>query len=205
MAFLKHIGRMSTNNRKVVVAYRVLPNDPDNCLIVTTENLNSDEHDSLMKLVESPSGQQSYELAEAMARTRLADGSIMLASFHKTGKLVRVPTNLVKMTPTGTDSIMLDELNRQMAEQRGVTVADLAVREDGGTEEKATTQQSTTETNVVEEVTEVAQESVLTDEQLAAQYRSQADALYKEAKRLREQAEELVPTKKKTAKATESA
>jgi hypothetical protein len=41
------------------------------------------------------------------------------------------------------------------------------------------------------------EDGVLTDESLAAQYRSQADALFKEAKILREQAEELVPTKKK--------
>ena len=41
-------------------------------------------------------------------------------------------------------------------------------------------------------------EEVLTDEALAAQYRSQADALFKEAKSLREQAEALVPTKRKT-------
>ena len=39
---------------------------------------------------------------------------------------------------------------------------------------------------------------VLTDEVLAAQYRSQADSLFKEAKTLREQAEELVPTKRKS-------
>ena len=38
---------------------------------------------------------------------------------------------------------------------------------------------------------------------LAAQYRSQADTLYKEAKALRAQAEDLVPTiKKKTSKKT---
>ena len=37
----------------------------------------------------------------------------------------------------------------------------------------------------------------MTDEDLAASYRSQADTMFKEAKRLREQAEELVPTKKK--------
>ena len=43
-----------------------------------------------------------------------------------------------------------------------------------------------------------ANETVLDDTTLATQYRSQADALYKEAKRLREQAEELVPTKRKT-------
>jgi predicted ATP-grasp superfamily ATP-dependent carboligase len=43
-------------------------------------------------------------------------------------------------------------------------------------------------------------DSVLDDAALAAQFRSQADALYKEAKALRDQAEELVPTIKKKAK-----
>ena len=42
----------------------------------------------------------------------------------------------------------------------------------------------------------------LTDADLAAQYRSDADRLSKEAAALRRQAEELVPTKKKTAKKT---
>ena len=41
-------------------------------------------------------------------------------------------------------------------------------------------------------------DGVLSDEDLAASYRSQADAMFKEAKRLREQAEELVPTKRKS-------
>ena len=45
-------------------------------------------------------------------------------------------------------------------------------------------------------------DGVLTDDILAAQYRSQADALYKEAKLLRSQAEDLVPTVKKAAKKT---
>jgi len=47
---------------------------------------------------------------------------------------------------------------------------------------------------------------VLTDEQIAAKMRSDADRLFKEAKALREQAEELSPTKRKTTrKQTESA
>ena len=47
-------------------------------------------------------------------------------------------------------------------------------------------------------------DGVLTDADLAAKYRSDADRLYKEAKALRAQAEELVPTTKKktSAKAT---
>ena len=46
---------------------------------------------------------------------------------------------------------------------------------------------------------------VISDEQLAASYRSQADAMFKEAKRLREQAEELVPTKQKSKASAEAA
>jgi hypothetical protein len=46
---------------------------------------------------------------------------------------------------------------------------------------------------------------VLSDEDLASQYRSQADAMFKEAQILRKQAEELVPTKKKAVKTKASA
>ena len=51
------------------------------------------------------------------------------------------------------------------------------------------------------ETLQAAQDSVLSDDQIAAQYRSQADRLSKEAAALRRQAEELVP-KKATAKKT---
>ena len=47
--------------------------------------------------------------------------------------------------------------------------------------------------------------AVLSDDEIAAKYRSDADRLFKEAKRLREQADEISPTKKKTKKTEESA
>lgn len=203
---LKHIGRMKNNQRKVVVAYRTVPKEPENCIVVTTENLMAEEHDTLMKLVESNAGQTAYELAEAMARTVLPDGRNMLAGFHTTGKMVKVPTNTVEMTPDTKTTIMLDELNRVIAQQKGVSLDELSINAGALKQETAAT---------VNEIPAVSEEpvapiatsnEVLTDEALAAQLRSQADALYKEAKRLREQAEELVPTvKKKTAKTTESA
>ena len=62
---------------------------------------------------------------------------------------------------------------------------------------KTNTAQETEPMEVVEEVVPASDDGVLSDEDLAAQYRSQADAMFKEAKRLREQAEELVPTKRK--------
>tara|TARA_X000000950_G_scaffold22908_2_gene24597 strand:+ start:6301 stop:6903 length:603 start_codon:yes stop_codon:yes gene_type:complete len=197
---LKHVGRIAANKRKVVVAYRTLPGEPENCLVVTTENLDAADHDSLMKLVESDAGQNEDEFATAMARTRLSDGRIMLAGFHTTGKMTKVPTSSVEMTPDRNAGIMLDELNKMIAEQRGVAIEDLAVKSPD--QDPTQTQESTIATASEIPSTPV-QEEVLDDAKLAAQYRSQADAMFKEAKRLREQAEELVPTKKK-AKTIES-
>ena len=189
MSNLKHVGRYISNKRKVVVAYRVIPGDSDHCLVVPTESLMAEEHDTLMKLVESDAGQNSYELAEAMARTRLPDGRIMLAAFHTTGKFNKAPSSAIEMTPNRNTSINLQALNEMVAQQKGVTVEDLAIKP------SQQQQQKTAEESVQEVVS--TEEAVITDEELAAQYRSQADSLFKEAKRLREQAEELVPTKRK--------
>lgn len=204
----KHVGRVKTNQRKVIVAYRVVPGDPESCLVVQTENLNAEEHDSLIKLVESDAGQNAYEFAEAMARARLPDGRNMLAGFHATGKLNKVPANMIEMMPNRATVINLAELNEVIATQRGVTVADLAIKGPNGETVPVENAPSSTAIDPVNMYTEPAQTSdgVLTDEQLAAQLRSQADALFKEAKSLREQAEELVPTKKKvTKKSSETA
>lgn len=205
---IKHVGRIAANQRKVIVAYRVIPGEPDQCLVVQTENLDAGEHDALIKTVESSAGQEAYEFGEAMARATLADGRNMLAGFHTTGKMRKFPTNMIEMTPDNRTKIMLDELNNMIAEQKGVTVADLALKGPDG--ETAQTKEATDEEPIDPVATYTTEptsstEGVITDEALAAQYRSQADAMFKEAKRLREEAETLSPTKKKTTKKTESA
>lgn len=196
MAELKHVGRLTTNNRKLVVAYRTIPGDPENCLVIHTESLDAADHDTLINMVESNAGQTANELSEVMARTQLTDGSNMLARFHQTGKLVKVATKIVELLPTRTTSVNLAELNQILADQKGVTIEELAMPTPSGTEAPVT--------NVTADAVVPAGEAPLDDETLAAQYRSQADSMFKEAKRLREQAEELAPTKKK-AKMTESA
>lgn len=197
---LKHVGRMANNKRRVIVAYKVVPNEPENAIVVTTENLMAEEHDTLIKLVESAAGQESEDLATAMMRTSLPDGSNMLARFHSTGKMVKVRTDQVEMIPNQNTSIMLNELNEVIAQQRGVSVADLAVQ--GGPKpanpEPTITAEELAATPVAAP-TAATTPDVLTDEALAAKLRSDADRLYKEAKALRDQAEELVPTVKKTA------
>lgn len=197
---LKHVGRIKNNQRKIVVAYRTIPGDPDSCVVVTTENLMADEHDALMKAVESNTGQSAYEFAEAMSRTQLPDGRNMLAGFHTTGRMMKVATKEVEMVPDRNTVISLDELNQQIAEQKGVSVADLAIG--GGTTDQ-NQRQTTVETVDYdvpsnEEVVAPTSDSALSDEEIAAKYRSDANRLFKEAKRLREEAEALVPTKKKS-------
>ena len=201
---LKHVGRMVKNQRGVVVAYKVVPGEPDQSIIVDTSSLMAEEHDSLIKTVEDASGQEADEFATVMARTRLPDGSNMLARFHQTGKMMKVPSDTVEMTPNNNTTINLAELNQVIAEQKGVTVGDLALTDADGNRPEPVTE-ATDPTLTAEQVAtgvSSSNDGILSDADLAAQYRSQADALFKEAKALREQAEELVPTKRKTSKKT---
>jgi len=198
---LKHVGRLVSNKRRVVVAYRVVPNEPENCIIVTTESLEAADHDSLIKLVESPAGQEATELADAMMRTPLSDGANMLARFHTTGKMIKVPTSSVEMVPNSNTTILLSDLNEAIAARAGIIVADLAVKGKNLPKSDAVVEATAP---VLEQVTAPV-DGVLTDEMIAAKYRSDADRLSKEAAALRRQAEELVPTKKSSTKKTTSA
>tara|TARA_B100001094_G_C18165662_1_gene791907 strand:+ start:1164 stop:1778 length:615 start_codon:yes stop_codon:yes gene_type:complete len=199
---LKHVGRMAKNQRGVVVAYRVVPGEPDQSVIVDTSSLMAEEHDTLIKTVEGSAGQEADEFATVMARTQLPDGSNMLARFHATGKMMKVASADVEMTPNNNTSISLAELNEVIAEQKGVTVADLALADEAGNRPEVVTETTDPSLSAEQVAAGASNDGVLSDADLAAQYRSQADALFKEAKALREQAEELVPTKKKTAKKT---
>jgi len=208
MADTKHVGRIIKTKKKCGVVYRVVPGDPESCVIVLTESLDAADHDSLINLINSATAQDSYELGEAMARSQLSDGRNMLAAFHTTGRMQKVATNLVEMTPNNNASINLAELNNVIAQQKGVTVADLAL---GGAKPQAPATNPadayTNNTSTMSAMDEVVttDEGIITDEMLAAKYRSDADRLSKEAAALRRQAEELVPTKKATKKTAESA
>ena len=48
----KHIGELVDGGAKVVIVYRTVPGEPDNCLVVGTKFLPDMYHNSLMKAVE---------------------------------------------------------------------------------------------------------------------------------------------------------
>jgi hypothetical protein len=193
MASLKHIGRFKGNGRKVAVVFRTLPDDPESALVVQTENLADAEHDTLINMLESNAGQTADELADAMQRTQLTDGSVMLANFHVNGKLTKVKTSDVEMTPDMKTTISLDELNKVIAEQKGVSVADLAV---GGSSVETIATGGTVPSGESAATISAAKEQPLTDDALANNMRADADRLFKEATELRKKAEDLSPTTK---------
>ena len=207
MADLKHVGRIISTGRKCLVAYRTLPGESDHCLVVQTENLPDEQHNALINLVESGSGQESGEFAEVLARANFPDGSIMLAALHTQGKLTKVPTSQVEMLPNFNVKINLAELNVLIAQQNNVAVDDLAIKSSSAkveVKEVGSVNNMPAETNDLGKTTSASVNETYVEptkfdsaEAEAKHYRSQADKLAKQAADMRRKAEELVPTKKK--------
>ncbi|NBO99399.1 MAG: hypothetical protein EBU90_04630 [Proteobacteria bacterium] len=206
---MKHVGKMKSNSARVAVVYRTLPNEHMNALVVGTNGLPDAYHDSLMSVIESEAGQQANELADILATRRFPDGEVMLSWLHTRGQLKKVPTNLVLMTPNNQTQIPLDKLNEIIAEQKGVSVEELAVTD--GSQKKEKTAKSKEEVVVPPaddpEYKQMVNEApyhpgyegaVFDKPVTASDLRSMADKLFKEAQALRKKAEEMEPTKKKT-------
>lgn len=208
MKNLKHVGRMKKNDAKVLVVFRTLPGDPYNALVLGTSNLNDSYHNAIIALVESDQGQDANEFGQIMAIRYFPDGRSMLEAMHQDGKLVKVSTTEVMMTPNTVDKIPLDQLNLLIAEQKGLALDELAYESSNVKEDDEARTLAKVEEVKPEAVTETQQavtEAKDVSEMSASELRSKADALYKEAAKLRKQADELDPPKKKAVKAKETA
>lgn len=195
---MKHVGKMKNNSARVAVAYRTIPGDAYSALVVGTTGLGDAYHDALMALIESDTGQQANELADVLATRRFPDGTVMLSWLHAHGHLKKVPTNLVLMTQNSQSSIPLDELNVVIAEQKGVSLDELAVSEEGKAKDKKA--KATKEEIIVPEVVEAVSTKALTPTEM----RSKADKLFKEAQALRKQADAIDPPKSKKQQTVEA-
>ena len=209
---MKHVGKMKNNGAKVAVAYRTLPGDSGSALVIGTGSLPDTWHDTLMSLIQDPSGQQANELADILAVRKFPDGRNILEALHVGGHLKKVPTSGVLMTPTGNPNVTvpLSELNQLIAEQRGVSVDDLAIR-DGSIKDTTKTNKAvneeldaTIEVPVIpaDDPSRTTSGSVNYEESSQealspTQLRSKADKLFKEAQALRKQADALDPPKSK--------
>ena len=209
---MKHVGKMKNNGAKVAVAYRTLPGDSGSALVIGTGALPDAWHDSLMSVIQDPSGQAANELADIIAVRKFQDGRNMLEALHVGGYLKKVPTSGVLMTPTGNPNVtvVLSELNQLIAEQKGISVDDLAIKDGSLNSSPKTNKEVDDEldsrdpvVSTRDDVTRTTSSSVNYEEPVAeenltpTQLRSKADKLFKEAQALRKQADSLDPPKAK--------
>ncbi len=133
----KHIGELADESKaKVVIMYRTVPGEPNNCLVVGTKFLPDQYHNALMKAVESDGGQDAEEFADYAGRQTFPDGTNMLAMLHNDNYIKKFKTNEIMITyGTGADGrILLNKLNEMIAKDKGVKVADLAKDPDAAQE-----------------------------------------------------------------------
>jgi len=211
---LKHIGRINNTGVKVLVVFRTLPGESNMALVLPVTQLSDAYHDSIMTMVETDQCQEAFELGEMMFIRTFTDGRPMLQAMQADGRLQKVATDSVTMTPTTNDTVLLSNLNTLIAEQKNCAVDDLYTFVKGAPKVKAEVTQVAEVKDLVPAVdtdipapvrAQATADAVLTDKDIAKSYRSQADAMYKEAARLRKEAEELDPTVKKVKKAEETA
>jgi hypothetical protein len=203
MKTLKHIGILKNIGTKVLVVFRTLPGESDMALVLSTTTLPDQYHDALIQLVESDQAQDTNEFGEIMFIRRFPDGRPMLQAMQEDGRLQKVSTSSVLMTPTLGTSLALDELNVLIAQQKNCAIDDLANLVIGARPTDKI-QNQIKEEEPIKNIT-LNSDEPLSDRDLARSYRSQADSLYKEAAKLRKQADELDPPQKKTVKSKEIA
>ena len=124
----KHIGELVDGGAKVVIMYRTVPGEPDNCLVVGTKFLPDRYHNALMKAVESEGVQDAEEFADYASRQTFPDGTNMLAMMHNDNYIKKFKTKDIMVTYGNTDDgrILLNKLNEMIAKEKGTTVKEMA-------------------------------------------------------------------------------
>jgi len=183
----KHVGKLSNTGKKCVVVFRELPDDKQNCLIVDTDALPDWMHDDILNAVEAPGAQASHNFYEYAERTVLSDGTNMLQTLHKTGRLQKQPTNNVILTPNNEVAVGLDEINKLVQEQTDGK----EVVEPPANERPMVGKDTSTQAPVIAEAQ--AKADTLDPDTMAKNLLAQAKTFEQEAKNLKSQAYEMAP------------
>lgn len=116
MKFMKHIGRHG--DRKVAVLFREVPQEDHMCLVIYPDTLPAPWESAIMKVLESDHGQASENFADALHRSLLPDGRVILETLHREKMIKKIRTADVVVTPRPDSSIRLDELNKMLNEMK---------------------------------------------------------------------------------------
>lgn len=209
---IKHIGKH--NNRKVIVLFKKVPGEDHMCLLSYTDSLPGQLHDDIMKILESPVGQSAKELSDALFRNMASDGRPILETLHREGRIKKVPTNQVIVTPTSNSQVKLDELNKILDEMAKGEEAIARLKELDQTQglidprtkkNNAKLSSKTTKPDIANPSTPATVDGVISDQSLAQSLIEQANKMVAEAKsllaesdRLYKEAATLAPKEKET-------
>ena len=192
MPFTKHVGRIVSTQQKVVVMFRQVPDEPENCLLVDVQGLSDDMHNDLMNEVESAQAQEKDEFADHAHTHFFRDGRKMLETLHQEQKFIKLETFKVMMTPDANTNIRLDELNKQLgAIKANPNITEAEFNRSANIIDEVTVGDEAKPATVTEK-----DDGVLDDFALAKGYVTQAEGMETEAKKLREQAYDLIPRRK---------
>ena len=92
---MKHMGEFKETKTPVVIAFRTLPNDSENCLVVAPKFLPDVYNEALMKAVESEGGQAENELGTYLGRQTFPNGENMLEMLHNQNYLKKQSTTAI--------------------------------------------------------------------------------------------------------------
>lgn len=106
---IKHIGKHG--DRKVAIVFREVPGEEHMALVIYPETLAVHMHDAIMRVIESPVGQEAENLGDALFRSLLPDGRAMLQTLHTEGMIKKVQAKQVVVTPNASSHVNLEEMN----------------------------------------------------------------------------------------------
>jgi hypothetical protein len=203
--FFKHVGEH--NSKKVVIVQRAIPEEGHMCSVIYTQIIPSHYHDDIMRVLESPEGQDSNEFWEVLQRRSATTGGNLLQAIAVEGYLKKAPTNQVIIKPNANSSLRLDELNRLLIEagtgEQAIQRLEELDRQRGFADTRKTRAPMPEYGNTVSD--NLASGQALSDADLAqinikqaTEMKAQAELLLAEAAKLENEAASLDPSLAKT-------
>ena len=127
--YFKHLGELKSDKAKVIILFRVVPREPEKCLVVGPKFLSDIQHADIMRALESKDGQDSFEFGTYLGKTKFSDGTEMLSSLHIENYIRKIPTEEVIVTygPAKDGKIALDQLNKMIAEDMKMSLHELSL------------------------------------------------------------------------------
>lgn len=146
--YYKHIGELIQDRAKIAIIFRTVPGEPESCLVIGPKFLSDIQHNDFMRALESPEGQASFELGTYLARQKFSDGTDMLAMLHIDNFIKKMKTKDVIVTygPGDDGRMSLDKLNQMIADEKNISISELAVKENKTKEKKSNKKSDAKET-----------------------------------------------------------